>query len=917
MSDTTVAATPISQRDRDILRSFARRIDGSDAGAHNNLGVLYYNKGMYEEAVAAFARALELDPKMQVAQRNLEVAYFHTGYYDRRVAELRDKLRTHPEDRDARWELGRAYTAIGDGKEAVAEFNAILQYAPNDVGAIVQLGLAEKANGDLEKAQCWLERALALDDASPLVHQYIGEVLYNRGLNDQALEALRRSIDLSPENADAHYLLGFVLGDLGEHESARAATKRAIQLNPSLSRAQANLSIDRYNTARYNELVPARQERRSSQLELSTDGHLAHYNLGLAFRQKGYYNEALKEYRLALDRHEDANLVRQAMAEVHLLKKDVAVAIELYDQILLAQDNSPKLWCERGVALHQQGEHSAAAASYRRALELDPAYAIAHNNLGVAQYHAGETEAAVDSFRAALSSQPAFVKAWLNLALLLFRGKRQQLALESYRQVLTVEAEQPVAWNGVGLVLAELKKFEDARNAFGRAIHARPNFAEAHYNLGFTLSNLGDFEGALRATKRALELDPYYTPQKFELAIDVEYEDPDLSIAPELGGGEHTAAAVESFDFDSELLDSLFTQLAPSSATPASDAMAEQAKPAPQQPAEQYFVLAHDYLAKGMLDRAAVEANRALVRGAPSAEGFAILGDIFMRQGLFGEALERYRSARMTAPLEPRLLAGETRALLALDRVVEARATAETLLTVDGNAVEALLLTAAARARAGDPGAARELLRSARRLAPARADVLKEFGDVARAAGDIDGAIAAYRNALDLDRDFAVVHYELARLLAERGEPAKAEESLLAALEAVPTYVEAMLALANVRRRFGRVDAALPPLVELLRRDPYNIDALLSLSEVLLELDRHEDAAISIDRVLRFDPRHVWALFLKGQLLADRHRYRDAIATWHRVVELEPDGDLARRARRESRTSADLLRIFQSRQEVA
>jgi hypothetical protein len=31
-------------------------------------------------------RALELDPKMQVAQRNLEIAYFNTGYYDKRVA---------------------------------------------------------------------------------------------------------------------------------------------------------------------------------------------------------------------------------------------------------------------------------------------------------------------------------------------------------------------------------------------------------------------------------------------------------------------------------------------------------------------------------------------------------------------------------------------------------------------------------------------------------------------------------------------------------------------------------------------------------------------------------------------------------------------------------------------------------------
>src|SRR5581483_5246099 len=41
-----------TNREREALRSFARRIDPSDAGAHNNLGVLYYNKGLYEDAVA-------------------------------------------------------------------------------------------------------------------------------------------------------------------------------------------------------------------------------------------------------------------------------------------------------------------------------------------------------------------------------------------------------------------------------------------------------------------------------------------------------------------------------------------------------------------------------------------------------------------------------------------------------------------------------------------------------------------------------------------------------------------------------------------------------------------------------------------------------------------------------------------------
>src|SRR3954451_6113780 len=106
-------APALSERDLTVLRSFARRIDPSDAGAHNNLGVLYYQKGLIDEAIAEFARALELDSKMQVAQANLEIAYRDSGHYDRRIADLRDRVQHHPKDRNARWDLGRAYATLG------------------------------------------------------------------------------------------------------------------------------------------------------------------------------------------------------------------------------------------------------------------------------------------------------------------------------------------------------------------------------------------------------------------------------------------------------------------------------------------------------------------------------------------------------------------------------------------------------------------------------------------------------------------------------------------------------------------------------------------------------------------------------------------------------------------------------------
>ena len=144
----------------------------------------------------------------------------------------------------------------------------------------------------------------------------------------------------------------------GRPTAIRAATKRAIQLNPTLGRAQSNLTLESV----------AEQRARPSSVDLAAAAPeateaLAHYNLGRAFRQQGYYNEALREYRLALDRGEDRRLLLQAIAEVHLLKGEHAAALELYDGLVGELPDEPKVLNERGVVLHQLGKFDEALVS--------------------------------------------------------------------------------------------------------------------------------------------------------------------------------------------------------------------------------------------------------------------------------------------------------------------------------------------------------------------------------------------------------------------------------------------------------------------------------------------------------------------------------------------------------------------------
>ena len=414
--------------------------------------------------------------------------------------------------------------------------------------------------------------------------------------------------------------------------------------------------------------------------------------------------------------------------------------------------------------------------------------------------------------------------------------------------------------------------------------------------MSFTLSNLGDFDGALRETKRALELDPYYVPQKFALAIDLEYEDPDLSVVPDLGGEQRMSGEVgrEFHVRPAPARVALLRTRAAARARAPGGAGGRSLRDGRRLPHE-----------------GAVRSRRRRRRAAPFSAVRTRPTETWCSARCWrGRARRATRSSGIATrgavrPDHARAMRGEAQALTMLGRGAEARLVAEQILQSSPEDVEILMLAASARFEAGDPAAALEALDVARRLAPQRAEVLRWIGNITRSVGDLEGAIAAYRHALNLDKDFAAVRFELARLLVRKSAWEDAERELVAALDTVPTYAEASLELASLKRVTGRPQEAVALLVDLLQGDPYNFEALIALGETLLTMGRTGDANIAFTRVRRFDPTHVGAIFYEGVLAARKKRYRDAIAGWQRVIDLEPAGEFARRARREMRTAQD------------
>jgi cellulose synthase operon protein C len=842
---------PRSARDLEILRSLARRIPAKDAGAHNNLGVVFYNKGLHEEAIEEFEQALELDPRMEVAERNLQICYLGTGYLQRLSTRLQQRLAVNPDDEHAREALARACFNSGDHAGAVRELRHLLRLRSRDARIYQRLARAELKRGNTDEALAALRQAEAFAPADGRVKFLIGELLYQRGLAADARELLEQAIQLEPLLAEAHHVLAFVYGDLDRPDDAQRASACAAQLNPSFARAEAGLSLDGYSTARYQELIGSAGQHVPMVAE---GGGLAHYSLGLAFRQKALYDEALREFRLATERGADTFLVQQAQAEMLLLRGHSDEALRLYERLVEEESASPKLWNEIGVAHHQTGSLDAAEEAYRHALQLDAAYALAWNNLAVVQHHRGAAEAEA-AFRSALREGRPLADVWRNLALMLQHAGRPDESLAAFQQALHLDPDSASVAAAMGILLLKLGQPHEARALLLRAVESEPGLAEARYHLAFALSTLGDHQGALRETKIALELNPYIPTPRFRLLIDLQFEEASI-LAPELDAAERIRGedVVRSFDFEPAALESVFTA-APAGLRTSSVAQED-------------LLQAQQALEHGLLEQATAAAQRAAVTGADRAEVLLLLGEIFLRRELAGEAVERFNDAlaeiRRGAAADPdaalrRALHGAARSLLDLGRMGEAVEAAERLCSLAPTDVEALRTFGEALSRVRDYARAAIVLEQARLIAPDDINLLTQLGTAYASAGDPDGAEYALRRAITLD-EFAVgARCALADVLVQEGRAAEAEAEYRRALETLPTYGAAAFGLADLEQGRGRTDSALNVLIELLIRDPYRTDALLRLGDLLLQAGRAREARFAYDRVLRFEPGSVAA----------------------------------------------------------
>lgn len=171
-----------------------------------------------------------------------------------------------------------------------------------------------------------------------------------------------------------------------------------------------------------------------------------------------------------------------------------------------------------GNALGRCGRLAEAAASYGRALAVQPLFAEALNSLGALQVELGRPDEAAVHCRRALQVRPDFADAHQTLGKALFQLGQPSEAVHSCRRAVQLKPDAEETHNSLGILLLKLARFEDAIASFRRALQISPEFVEAHANLANALRSIGRLDEAVASYERALRIEPHFVSAHTELA---------------------------------------------------------------------------------------------------------------------------------------------------------------------------------------------------------------------------------------------------------------------------------------------------------------------------------------------------------------------------------------------------------------
>lgn len=394
------------QGDVAALRTTANA-NPNDAAAQMALGEVLRRSGDANGAVAAYQRAVQLDPR-DTARVGLAVALLARND----VAGAGNALAANPDTALELAARGLVQLRANDVNSAVQSLTAAGQRDPQLPQAPALLALAHLTQNKTSEAISDARRAVQLAPNSSQAQSALALSLFYAGQTREASRAATRAVALNPDSPLALLVQGQALLAQHQTDAARTVLQQAESLAPNLPLIQTNLA------AAYNRLdMPQRAEKAYRRvLEKSPDSATARAGLGAVLLATGQRPEALAELQRAMALEPD-NVLARANLALYNIEMGNFVAAQQAAATLGEDPASGLLYIRLSEASLFQQKLFEAQEFARKAVKLLPDSAPAHYQLGRVYQEQERTVQAEQEFRQAVILEPQFTAARFALGL--------------------------------------------------------------------------------------------------------------------------------------------------------------------------------------------------------------------------------------------------------------------------------------------------------------------------------------------------------------------------------------------------------------------------------------------------------------------------------------------------------------------
>ena len=209
--------------------------------ARSDLGAALAGAGRYEEAIAEYQRALQLDPLPEI-QLNLSLAYYKIGKLSLAVDGL-EKVRAElPSDLRPVMLLADCYLRLGQNKEVVELLSPLERSHGDDLGIIYMLGTALVRDGQVAKGQVIINRILKNGDSAE-ARLLLGTTKLQVNDFSGALPDLQKAVELNPNLPDLYSYYGLALMSTGDQAGAQKAFEQALKNDPNSFESNLRMGV--------------------------------------------------------------------------------------------------------------------------------------------------------------------------------------------------------------------------------------------------------------------------------------------------------------------------------------------------------------------------------------------------------------------------------------------------------------------------------------------------------------------------------------------------------------------------------------------------------------------------------------------------------------------------------------------------